>query len=87
MINNGLIDEVKTMLPYRHLKSMRTVGYTEIFDHLDGNTSLHEAIELVKRNSRRYAKRQMTWFRNQGTWTFFAHDQYEKILDYVRSTS
>ncbi len=63
MIDMGLLDEVRSLLPHAELSALRTVGYSEIFDHLNGNTSLSEAIELIKRNTRRYAKRQLTWFR------------------------
>jgi tRNA dimethylallyltransferase len=62
MIADGLVDEVRSLLPYRHLNALQTVGYTEIFDYLDGKTDLPAAISLVKQNTRRFAKRQMTWF-------------------------
>ncbi len=62
-LNEGLIDEVKRLREFRHLQSLNTVGYSEIFDFLDDKISLEEAINLVKQNSRRYAKRQLTWFR------------------------
>ncbi|GAB3938525.1 tRNA (adenosine(37)-N6)-dimethylallyltransferase MiaA [Mucilaginibacter myungsuensis] len=62
MIEAGLIDEVKSVLPYRHLNALNTVGYSEIFDYLDGRTDLPTAIEAIKQNTRRFAKRQMTWF-------------------------
>jgi tRNA dimethylallyltransferase len=66
MIENGLIDEVKNILNRgydKNLNSLNTVGYKEIIQYLDGEFSLERAIELIKRNSRHYAKRQMTWFR------------------------
>ncbi len=63
MIADGLEAEARTLYPHRALNSLQTVGYRELFDHFDGTISLDEAIELIKRNSRRYAKRQMTWFR------------------------
>jgi len=63
MIGQGLIDEVRTLLSFRHLNALQTVGYSEIFDHLDGNISLEAAIEEIKKNTRQYAKRQLTWFR------------------------
>lgn len=62
MIADGLIDEVKALLPYRHLNALNTVGYTEVFDYLDDKTDLPTAIGLIKQNTRRFAKRQMTWF-------------------------
>ncbi|GAB3693829.1 tRNA (adenosine(37)-N6)-dimethylallyltransferase MiaA [Spirosoma flavus] len=66
MLENGLVEEVRSLLPYRHLPALQTVGYQEVFPYLDGTYQYDEMVELLKRNSRRYAKRQMTWFRNQG---------------------
>ena len=62
MISSGLIDEVKSLLKYRHCNALQTVGYIDIYSYLDGTISLETAIELIKKNSRNYAKRQMTWF-------------------------
>ena len=62
MIENGLVEEVKALAPYRNMPALNTVGYKEIFDYLDGNQSLDAAIDLIKRNSRRYAKRQLTYW-------------------------
>jgi tRNA dimethylallyltransferase len=63
MIEAGLVEEVKRLVPYKHLNALQTVGYAEIFDYLDGKTLLKDAIELIKTNTRQYAKRQMTWFK------------------------
>jgi tRNA dimethylallyltransferase len=63
MIGQGLVDEVKRLLPYRNHNALQTVGYKEIFEYLDGQYSLDEAIAQIKTNTRRYAKRQLTWFR------------------------
>ena len=63
MIRLGLIDEVRANLSNRHLNALNTVGYKEIFDYLDGNLTLEEAVEKIKINTRHFAKRQMTWFR------------------------
>ena len=63
MLNDGLLDEVRSLLPLRDLTALQTVGYTELFDYLDGKTSLDEAIRLIQRNTRHYAKRQLTWWR------------------------
>jgi tRNA dimethylallyltransferase len=63
MVKQGLVDEVKTLLPYRHLNALNTVGYSELFDYFDGKASLETAISLIKQNTRRFAKRQLTWFR------------------------
>ncbi len=69
MIERGLVDEVTSLLPHRDLQALQTVGYKEIFKFLDGEWSLDEAISKIKQHSRNYAKRQVTWFRNQGLWT------------------
>lgn len=63
MMAEGLLDEVRQLLPYRHLKSLNTVGYAELFAYLDGRYSLERAVELIKQHTRNYAKRQLTWFR------------------------
>jgi tRNA dimethylallyltransferase len=63
MIKQGLVDEARSLLPYRHLNALNTVGYSELFDYFDGKTDLHSAIELIKQNTRHFAKRQLTWFR------------------------
>lgn len=63
MMQSGLLDEVKALYPHRSLNALQTVGYRELFDHLDGTCSLEEAVERIKISTRQYAKRQMTWFR------------------------
>lgn len=63
MMSLGLLGEVKANYPFRSLNALNTVGYKELFDYLDGNCSLEEAVEKIRLNTRRYAKRQMTWFR------------------------
>lgn len=63
MMEEGLLDEVKSLMTYRQKNALQTVGYQEIFDYLDGKFDLNRAIELIKQNSRRYAKRQVTWFK------------------------
>lgn len=63
MMEDGLLNEVKKMLPYRHLNALQTVGYKELFNYFEGNISLPEAISGIKKNTRHYAKRQVTWFR------------------------
>ncbi len=65
MFEAGLVDEVRSLTAYREMPALRTVGYREVFDYLDGTISLDESIELVKRNSRRYAKRQLTYFSDE----------------------
>lgn len=63
MLQAGLIEEVKALYPQRHLNALQTVGYTEIFEHLEGKISLEKAVELIKQHTRNYAKRQLTWFK------------------------
>ena len=63
MVNAGLIDEVKSLTPFKHYNALQTVGYKELFEYFDGNCSLEFAIERIKINTRQYAKRQMTWFK------------------------
>ena len=66
MIENGLVKEVESLMAYRNQSALRTVGYAELLDFLDGKSTLENAIELIKQHSRNYAKRQLTWFKNQG---------------------
>ena len=83
MVEEGLLEEAKAMYPKRNLNALQTVGYREIFDHLDGNCTLEESIELIKRNSRRYAKRQMTWFRRDSEIGWFAPANLEPIIKFI----
>jgi len=57
------VDEAKSLIPYRHLNALNTVGYSELFDYFDGKTDLDKAIDLIKQHTRNFAKRQLTWFR------------------------
>jgi len=63
MLEKGLLDEVKSLVPYRNMPALQTVGYKELFEYMDGNISLDRAVELIKRNTRHYAKRQMSYWR------------------------
>jgi tRNA dimethylallyltransferase len=63
MVKQGLVDEAKSLIPYRHLNALNTVGYSELFDYFDGKTDLDKAIDLIKQHTRNFAKRQLTWFR------------------------
>lgn len=83
MIEAGLEAEARALYPYRTLNSLQTVGYRELFDYFDGKTTRETAIELIKRNSRRYAKRQMTWFRRDTEIRWFAPDEDEAIINYA----
>lgn len=68
MLADGLLAEARTLYPLRHLTPLQTVGYQELFDHFDGQYDLPTAVGLIQRNSRRYAKRQLTWLRRDGYW-------------------
>ena len=85
MVEEGLEAEARTMYPKRHLNALQTVGYRELFEYFDGNCSFEEAIELVKRNSRRYAKRQLTWFRRDANTAWFNPSDLDAILEYIKS--
>jgi tRNA dimethylallyltransferase len=74
MVHQGLANEVKSLLPYRHLNALNTVGYSELFDYFDGKSDLNSAIESIKQNTRRFAKRQLTWFRKDKEINWFEAD-------------
>lgn len=80
MLAEGLEAEARAMFPHRHLNALRTVGYREFFDFFEGRTTRDEAVELIKRNSRRYAKRQLTWFRRDPEVRWFRPGQTEAII-------
>jgi tRNA dimethylallyltransferase len=72
MLTAGLLDEARSLLPCRHLNALQTVGYREVFDHFDGLYDHDEMVRLIKRNTRRYAKRQLTWFHNQNDYEWLS---------------
>jgi len=86
MIEAGLVDEVKQLIPYRHLNALNTVGYSEIFNYLDGETDLLKAIEMIKQNTRRFAKRQLTWFRKDKDIQWFLPTDVSAIINYINQT-
>ena len=79
MVEQGLVEEVRSLIQFRELNSLNTVGYSELFDYFDGNITIAQAVELIKRNSRRYAKRQMTWFRRDVDIQWFAKKDVENV--------
>lgn len=85
MIKDGLIEEAKSMYPKRHLNSLNTVGYKELFEYFDGKASINDAIEQIKINTRQYAKRQMTWLRKNNDYKWFAIDELDEMLSYINS--
>lgn len=86
MINSGLLHEAMTLLPYRHENALNTVGYKEMFNVLDGTWELPMAIERIKKNTRVYAKKQMTWFKHDPGITWFHPDDLEAINTYIQNT-
>lgn len=86
MVTNGLIDEVKALTQYRCLNALNTVGYSEIFDYLDGKTDLNAAIASVKQNTRRFAKRQLTWFKKDKGIQWFNPTDALTMIDYIDTT-
>lgn len=84
MIAQGLEAEARALYPYRALNSLNTVGYRELFDYFDGGATFEEAVELIKRNSRRYAKRQLTWFRRDAETQWFSRKNIDAIENLVK---
>jgi len=83
MLLAGLETEAKEMYAHRNLNALQTVGYKEWFDYFEGNIDKNEAIRLIKRNTRRYAKRQLTWLRKEKDFSWFSPFQIEEIKDFV----
>lgn len=85
MMANGLLEEVKSVHQYKDKNALKTVGYRELFNYLEGKMTLVDAVDKIKVNSRRYAKRQLTWFRRDPLIKWFEPAQYEEILKYIRT--
>ncbi len=85
MMQNGLAEEARSVYKLRHLNSLNTVGYRELFAYFDGDISLEKATELIKRNSRRYARKQLTWFRKDPKMKWFVPGEIQKIIEYVEN--
>lgn len=83
MITAGLVDEVKALHSKKELNALNTVGYKELFSYLENKISLQEAINQIKQNTRRYAKRQLTWFNNKGEFETFEPTELDKIKSYI----
>ena len=81
MMEQGLLDEVKSVYSKRHLNSLNTVGYKELFDYLDGKYTLEQAVEQIKINTRQYSKRQMTWLRKRNDYQWFKIDEFDEIFN------
>lgn len=85
MINEGLVDEVKSVYQFKNQNSLNTVGYKEIIQYLDGNCTLDYAIEKIKQNSRIYSRKQMTWFKRDNEITWFHPDNKREVLEFIES--
>ena len=86
MIENGLLEEAKTVFKHRKLNALNTVGYKELFNYFDGQWTLDFAISEIKKNTRRFAKRQLTWFQKDTETKWFEYDtDVQNILDYLNT--
>ena len=84
MIENGLLEEAKAVFNYRNMNALNTVGYKELFNYFDGEWTLDFAISEIKKNSRRFAKRQMTWFQKDSETQWFEYDtDIQNIINYL----
>ena len=83
MMEMGLLDEVKSLTSVKHLNALNTVGYSELFDYLDGKITLDEAVNAIKQNTRRFAKRQLTWFRRDDEMNWFEPNQTPEIISFI----
>lgn len=87
MLSTGLEQEARNLYHLKHLRALQTVGYTEMFDYFDGKQDLSRAIEMIKQNSRRYAKRQITWFKKYGNWICFHPMTDEDIFKHISTVT
>ena len=83
MIEEGLVEEVRSLYAMKHLNALNSVGYKEIFDYMDGSITYEKSIELIKRNTRRFAKRQMTWWSRDKEINWFHPDQVTGIINFI----
>ena len=85
MVKQGLVEEVKQLIPYKQLTALQTVGYKEIFDYLEQKITLQEAIDLIQRSTRKYARKQISWFRRDKNYTWFSPDQKKEIIEFINT--
>jgi len=85
MMAQGLLEEARRLYPYRALNALNTVGYKELFEYFEGRWSLQEAVERIKGNTRRYARKQLTWYKKDETIRWFHPDDEKGIIDYIYS--
>ena len=84
MMESGFLDEVRSLMPYQHLNALQTVGYKELFGHLNSTMELTGAVTEIKKNTRQYAKRQLTWFKKDKDYTWFQPTQLNKIKEHLK---
>ncbi|WP_372776447.1 tRNA (adenosine(37)-N6)-dimethylallyltransferase MiaA [Mangrovibacterium sp.] len=85
MIEQGLVEEARSVYEFKNLNSLNTVGYKELFAYFDGEIKLEEAIDLIQRNSRRYARKQLTWFRKDEAINWFQPEQADEIIRFIET--
>ena len=85
MMEQGLLQEARQLLPYRHLNALNTVGYKEMFAHIDGTWTLDEAVERMKGNTHRYARKQLTWFKRDSAMKWFEPNATNDIINYIEA--
>lgn len=85
MFEQGLVEEVKKLIPFKNINALQTVGYRELFDYFEGKYTLEEAKELIKQNTRRFAKRQLTWFRKDKEIKWFKPEEINSIISYLQT--
>lgn len=83
MMSEGLLDEVRSLMPFKETNALNTVGYKELFDYFDGRWSLEEAVERIKGNTRRYARKQLTWYKRDEQMRWFHPDKEKEIMTYI----
>jgi tRNA dimethylallyltransferase len=85
MMEDGLLEEARTLFSRRGLTALKTVGYRELFRHLDGELPLEEAVDLIRRNTRKFARKQLTWFRKGSRYTWFHPDQLREMIRWIEA--
>ncbi|MFZ9660687.1 MAG: tRNA (adenosine(37)-N6)-dimethylallyltransferase MiaA [Chitinophagaceae bacterium] len=85
MMNDGLLYEVESLLPFKEKPALQTVGYQELFEHLEGKISLEQAVEKIQQHTRNYAKRQITWFKKDQEIRWFPYDHLDEVIPFVES--
>ncbi len=87
MMKDGLLEEVKRLQPYARTNAMKSVGYRELFDYLEGKVPLEEAVDRIRRNTRKFARKQITWFRKNDQYCWFSPDEIREAVQWIRESS